>query len=141
MYSLAEHQKQCQRSLFLHLMSEILLLCFYGASLWLWQFLWQDHMLEVFTPSTSMYGVKCLKKSTNKRVTSRLFIQTPKILWIVRICNFEDWFLHKPFWFFLRIFLISGIMHLSSRAFWISYYGSKGNTSVVLGNSEVSFLW
>ena len=40
---------------------------------------------------------------------------TPKIRWIVRICDVEDRFLQKPFWIFLRIFSISGSIQLSSR--------------------------
>ena len=56
-----------------------------------------------------------LEKSTNKSVTSRFFAQTPsKIPWIFRICD-VDWFLWKPFWFFLRTFSISCSMWLSSR--------------------------
>ena len=52
MHLLAAHLQQCQRSLCLHPVSELLLLCFYKASLWLRRFLWGDHRLEAFAPSS-----------------------------------------------------------------------------------------
>ena len=47
-----------------------------------------------------------------------------------------DQFLQKPFWFFLRIFSISGSLQLSSRV----NLRSKSYTLVVFGNSKVTFL-
>ena len=53
------------------------------------------------------------------------------IQWIVRICDVMDWFLWKPFRFFLRIFLTSG---------WIWLRNSYSNASVILSDSKVAFL-
>ena len=50
MYPLSEHQQQHQKSLCLHLVSKLLLSCFYRASSWLQQFLSRDPRLEVFVP-------------------------------------------------------------------------------------------
>ena len=61
-----------------------------------------------------------LKKSTNNSVALRFFVRTlSDIRWIVKICDVVDGFLRKPFWFFLRIFSISGSMRLRSRALYI----------------------
>ena len=51
-YHLTEHLRQYQRSLYLHLVSRLLLLCFYTVSLWLQRFLWGDHRQEVFASSS-----------------------------------------------------------------------------------------
>ena len=47
-----------------------------------------------------------LEKSTNNNVASRFIAHTTLMIrQIVRICEVVDWFLQKPFWFFIRIFL------------------------------------
>ena len=74
-----------------------------------------------------------LEKSINNSVASRLFARSPsKIRWIVRICDVVDRFFQKLFWFFLRIYLISGSIRLSSRAFYIL---AAMNYGLRLGNS------
>ena len=101
MYSLAEHQQQCQRSLCLYPVSELLLSCFYRASLWLWQFLWGDHRLEVFAPSSLCVWIRMLWRNLQIKVSPRFFFFFFFFLHeqIVRICE-VDWFLRKLFWFF-----------------------------------------
>ena len=50
-----------------------------------------------------------LEKLTNHSVASRFFARKPsRIRPIVQICDIEDRFLRKPFWFFLSIFSILG---------------------------------
>ena len=54
-----------------------------------------------------------LEKSTNNSVALRFFPQTTSMIQlIVRICEVVEQFLQKPFWFFIRIFLISGVAFL-----------------------------
>ena len=56
------------------------------------------------------------EKSTNNKVASRFFAHTSSVIWwIVWICQVMDLFLQKLFWFFLRIFSISGLIWLRSR--------------------------
>ena len=56
MYPVAECQWQCQRRLCLHSVNELLLSCFYRASLWLQRFLWGSRRLDVFAPSLSVWS-------------------------------------------------------------------------------------
>ena len=52
-----------------------------------------------------------LEEFTNNSVASRFFACiTLMIQQIVRICKIVDQFLRKPFWFFLRIFSILGLI-------------------------------
>ena len=77
-----------------------------------------------------------LEKTTNTSVASRFFAQTPsKIRQIFRIYDVVDQFLWKPFWFFLRIFSVSGSMRLS--IINLSHFGSMSYTPVVLGYCKV----
>ena len=117
MYLIAEHLQQCQ-SLCLHPVSEPWLLCFYRASLWLKQFLWEGCGLEVFVPSSLCAWSQMPWRNLQMRVLHQgFFAQTPSMIqWIVRIFDVVDCFLWKPFWFFLRIFSISGLLWLRSRA-------------------------
>ena len=60
-----------------------------------------------------------LEKSMNNSVASRFFAQTLLMIqWTVTICDVVDLFLLKPFWFFLRSFLISSRIRLRSWALW-----------------------
>ena len=68
-------------------------------------------------PFSFLKSIDALEEFTNRSVASSSFARTPsKIQQIVRICDVVDRFLRKPFWFFLRIFSISGSVRLSSRA-------------------------
>ena len=88
------------------------------TSLWPWHFLWGDHTPEVFG---EIYEQECHLD---------VFARAPSMIQqIVRICDVVNQFLQKPFWFFQRIYSISGSMH-----------GCKSYDSVVLGGSEVTFL-
>ena len=143
MYLLAEHQWQCQRSLspsgkwtFTWVFFKIF---FYRESLWLWQFLLGRPLaISICSIFPLCMESNTLENSTNKSVASRFFTQTlSKIQRNVRICDVVDWFLWKSFWFFQRIFSISGSMWSSIN---FSHNGGKGYISVVLGNSKVTFL-
>ena len=53
----------------------------------------------------------------NNRVTSRSFARISSMIRrIIRLSKFVDRFLQKPFGFFPRIFSISGLIRLRSRA-------------------------
>ena len=67
------------------------------------------------------------------------FSQTPKIRRMVQICDVVGQFFRKPFWFFLRIFSISGSMRLSSIVD-LDCERRNGYTSVVLGYFEVTLI-
>ena len=114
MYSHAEHQ---QISLYLHPGWELLLSCFYRTSFWLRQFLWGDHTIEEFAPSSLCVWSQTPWRNVQTRVSPRgFFARSPaKIWWTAWICDVVDRFHRKLFWFFLRIFSISGSMRLSSR--------------------------
>ena len=55
------------------------------------------------------------EKSTNNRVASRFFAYSPVLPQVVKIFEFVDGFLRKPFWLFLRIFSIVGRIRLKSK--------------------------
>ena len=57
---------------------------------------------------------------------------------IIRNCEAEDWFLHNMFWFFWKIFLISGWIWL--KKWGIIKLSSKDYIFVVLNDSMVAFL-
>ena len=67
MYPLAEHQQQCQRNLCFHP-------CYYRASLWLWQFLWGDHKLVAFAPSSLCLWNQRLWRNLQTRVLPLVFL-------------------------------------------------------------------
>ena len=48
-------------------------LFFFYASLKRWLFLCGDHKLEVFTPFSSLYGIKCLEKNIRGLVLPQNF--------------------------------------------------------------------
>ena len=91
--------------------SRELLSCFYIESLWLRQFLWGD----VFAPSFLCVWSQMPWISLQIIVSLRFFAWIPSHIWrIVKICDVVE-----PFWFFLRIFSLSGSMQLSGRALYI----------------------
>ena len=63
---------------------------FYRASSWLWQFLWEDHMLEVFAPSFLCVWSQMPWRKLQIRVSPWGFLH--KLLrfgpWIYSICSF-----------------------------------------------------
>ena len=120
-------------------MSELLLLCFYIASLWLRWFLWGDPMLEVFAPFFLCVWSQMLWRNLPISVVSMFFAQKPKIRWIVRIYDIMDRFLRKSLilpknflYFGSNVVEYQGIVNLSR-------CGSKSYTLVVLDNSKVTF--
>ena len=127
---LAAHLRQCQRSLCLHPVSKLLLLCFCIASSWLWQFLWEDRRAEVFAPSSLCVWSQMPWRS----------LQIIVLPWqIVKTCDVMNQFLWKPFWFFLRT---SQFQVLCG---WVadhckSWLQCKNYTLVVLGYSGIAFL-
>ena len=97
----------------LHLVIELLLLCFYIASLWLRRFLWGDRRREVLAPSSlcvwSQMPWRSLQITVLLCYCCFFFFCTPsKIRWIVKICGVVDRFLRKPFWFFVSILFSFG---------------------------------
>ena len=74
-------------------------------------------------------------------LTGDFCINSFVIRWIVRICDVVDRFFRKLFWFFLRIFSISGLIQLRSRTLKpFCRFRSKSYVSAVLGNFDVTFL-
>ena len=56
---------------------------------------------------------KALVKSTNSNAACRFFARTSaRILRMVNICEVDDLFLLKPFWFFLRMSSIWGSTYI-----------------------------
>ena len=140
MYSLAEHQQQCQRSLCLHLGSKLLLSCFYWASLWSWQFLWGDHKLDVSAPSFLCVWSQMIWRSLQIRVLPQGFLHEllrfnyhdshSNSCWVVvtyKHKNFSNIFISLflfisssfflffiPFFFFLFLFFSSFLKNIST---------------------------
>ena len=113
MYPLIVNQQQCQRSLCLHPVRELLLSCFYRASFWLRQFLWRHCTLIAFAPcSLGTPGVKCLGEIYKWECRLEVFARTSSKIWrIARIYDVLGRFPRKPFWFFPRIFSISDLLY------------------------------
>ena len=68
-YPLPQLQQQYRRSLCLPPVSEPWLLCYCRASLSLWQFLWGNHELEVFAPSSL-----CIESNALERLPWLIYI-------------------------------------------------------------------
>ena len=100
-----------QKRLCLHLMSECWLSCYNRASF----FSWGDHMLELFAPSFPCVWNEMLWRNLRKRVSPRRFLPFYDSMDCYNLYG-VDRFLRKPFWFFLRIFSISGPIRLRSKA-------------------------
>ena len=114
---LIAHLVQCWSSLCLHPESRLLLSCFYIASLWLQQFLWEGHRQEVICSIFPLcMESNAWEKLTNNIVATRFLACTPKIWWIVKICDVVDQFHQKLFWFLQNIFTIFCSMQLHCRA-------------------------
>ena len=65
----------------------------------------------------SVHGIKCLGKKINNIVALRFFVHILwMIQWIATICKSVDQYLWKLSWFFWRIFLISCLIQLRSKA-------------------------
>ena len=83
----------------------------------LWRFLWGDHRLDVFAPSTLCVWNRMPWRNLQIRELPQGFLY--ELLLKFFYCQ-NLWccgcFLQKPFWFFLRICSISGSMWLSSQA-------------------------
>ena len=73
MYPLAEYQQQCQRICF-YSVNELILSCFYWASLWLWQFLLGNQKLEIFGPSFLCVWSQMSLRNLQIRVSPRGFL-------------------------------------------------------------------
>ena len=73
----------------------------------------------------------------NNSVSPRFLAGTSMIQWITRICDVEDWFLWKSFWFFLWIFSISGLIRLRSGRFQIKSKHFEGWFSSYIGSQYV----
>ena len=114
--------RQCQRSWCPYQLKELLFLCFYIMALLIMCFIITVWVSLRRLYARSIYSIfllciewNALEKSTNS-FALRFFAFTPLMIqWIVRICEVVDQFLHKPFWFFLRIFLTSGLIKLRKR--------------------------
>ena len=104
--------------------------------LWLRRFLWRDQSLEVF--ASSVYGVKCLEKSTIKRI-ARSFCTNG--------LSFKNFLYFFPSFFI--IWLVS--FEMSWKGFWFfgSFCGSqrkKKDTTILMRICKcqeitVSFIW
>ena len=113
MYILAKVQQQCQRSWYYHQVGEPLLsfLCIAVTVS-----LWRPYAYSICSMFPLCMESNASEKSTNN-VASRFFTCTPSIIWLMaRICDVVNWFLQKLFWFFQRIFSISGLIWWRSRA-------------------------
>ena len=115
MCPLGGHQQQCQRSLCLHRWANFYFRVFiehhYGCNNF-----FVDYSLEILAPSSLCVWSQIPWRTQQIRCGLEVFARTSKIGRIVRICVNVNWFLWKPFWFFLRIFSISDSMQLRSRA-------------------------
>ena len=96
MCPLTAHLQLFQSSLCLHPVSELLLLCFYIASLWLRRFFLETLARSICSIFPLCMESNALEKSTNDSVISRILTRTPKIQRIVKICDVVDRFLRKP---------------------------------------------
>ena len=77
-------------------------------------------MPEVFAPSSLCVCSQMPWRSLQIIVPVQGFFAWAHKIWrIVKISDLVDWFLRKTFWFFQRIFSISGFMRLSSGALYI----------------------
>ena len=99
-------QRQCRRSRCLHHLSELSLLCFCKAYIIIAVIV---SLVWPYASCISSIFSQCMdSRSMNNCIASRFFARTPlKIQYIVRICEFLDWFLWQPFWFFPHIFSTS----------------------------------
>ena len=130
---LAAHLLQCRSSLCLHPGSELLLSCFYIASLWLRQLLWALCRRKVFAPS-SLY---VRSQMTWRSVALRFFARsTSRIRRIVKICDVMDRFLRNTKYFLYFRFYVDTSQCIVD----LGRYGWKGYTAVVLCYSEVTLL-
>ena len=78
-----------------------------------------------------------LEESTNNSVALRIFARIPSMIRrMIGISDVVGRFLGKPFWFYLRIFLISGRIQLKSR----ELQTLASYASVVIRDSDVVFL-
>ena len=82
-----------------------------GSTTWWWW--WYRNSVSSIFPLCMKLNV--LKKTTNNSVALRFFAHTPMIWQILRISEAVKQFLQKPFWFFLRMFLISRQIWFRSR--------------------------
>ena len=100
----------------------------------------ENHMLVVFAPFSQCIDSNIMEISTCSSFTWRFFVHTPSMIQrIVRICEFVDRFLRKPFWFFRSVFSISCWIRLKSRTLTtLAAKVSKSYIFVVLSDSEVT---
>ena len=98
-------------------------------------------MLKVFAPSSLCVKNQMLWRYPRTRMLPRGFL-------LVLLLWFDGWsesvmqwiiFFWKPFWFFLRIFSISGSMQLRSRPLE-TLAVIEVSATVVLNNYEITFL-
>ena len=137
---LTEHQEQCPSSLCFHLVSEPWLSCYYGASLWLWQFVKETMRNKYLFHFSSMYGIKCFEDIYKQECRLDIFwmnsydsmdcqnlwscgLVSPKTILILSKNFLHIWFdtIEKQ-----------GIINLICQG--------KSYASIVIGHSEVTFL-